>query len=113
MALSKEELLAKAKAKLQQQKSTTADDPVLVPGTYPPELKTPEIKYQDTKGNPMGVLTKGTEAKFWCSHKSLTVHAPNGEKIEFIDHKVTLNRTQLIAHMRQLVRLYPARFKEM
>ena len=113
MAIDKEKLLALAKAKLQQQKSTTADDPVLVPGTYPPELRTPVIKYQDTKGNPLGVLTKGTEARFWCSHKSHTVITSNGDKIEFMNHGVVLNRTNLIAHMRQLVRLYPARFKEL
>ena len=113
MAINKEEPLAKAKAKWQQQKSTAADDPVIVPGTYPPKLKTPELPVQDTKSNPMGKLQQVVEARFWCSYKNFSAIGPAGEKIEFVNHGVTLRRAHLIAHMRQLTKLYPARFKEL
>lgn len=110
---SKEEILAKARAKLQQMKSATADDPVLVPKTNPPQLRTPEINYQDTKGNPMGVLSTGTEAKFWCAHANHIVHARNGVKLQFTGNTLVLTITTEIAYMREMTKLFPSKFKEM
>lgn len=108
----KEELLAKAQAKLKQMKATTEDDPVVVPNTYPPQLRTPEIKYQDTKTNPMGVLTKGTYANFWCAHANHIVHAKNGVKLQFTENRLRLTNTTEIAQLRELTRLFPSKFKE-
>jgi len=110
--IDKAALLAKAQAKLAAQKATTLDDPVLVPGTYPPELRTPVIKTQDTKGNPMGVLTRGTEANFWCAMPSHTAHLKNAAEAKFVNHRVRLTRTEEIAQLRQLCKLYPSKFKE-
>jgi len=105
--IDKAALLAKAQAKLAAQKATT-----LVPGTYPPELRTPVIKTQDTKGNPMGVLTRGTEANFWCAMPSHTAHLKNAAEAKFVNHRVRLTRTEEIAQLRQLCKLYPSKFKE-
>lgn len=110
--IDKAALLAKAQAKLEQQKSTTLDDPVLVPNTYPPKLETPVIKYQDTKSNPMGVLSRGTEANFWCATPNYTAHLKNAVEVKFANHRVTLTRTDEIAQLRQLCKLFPSKFKE-
>lgn len=108
----KEELLAKAQARLKQMKSTTADDPVIVPGTNPPQLRTPVVKYQDTKANPMGVLSKGVSAKFWCAHPNYVVHAKNGVTLTFTGNTLRLVNSNEIAQIRELVKLFPSKFKE-
>lgn len=112
MSTDREDLIAKAKARLQQQKATTADDPVLVPGTYPPQLKTPEIKYQDTKGNPIGILKMISEIKFWCAIQDYTVHMPSGKELKFVNHSFKTANTTEIAHLRTLSRVFAAKFKE-
>lgn len=110
----KEELLEKARAKLQQQKSTTADDPVLVPKTYPPELRTPEIKpVQDTVKNPFGSLKLNPEVTFWCSIRDHALYTRQGGKIQFKDFKAVVLKSDDIAFVRDLCRLYPSRFKEL
>lgn len=111
----REILLAKAKERLAQQKATTADDPVLVPNTYPPQLKTPvvtPIVYQDTKGNPMGVLKAITTLKFWCATKNGEVHLRNGGTIKFSGHTAEVHKVEEITVLRAMVRQYPGKFKE-
>jgi hypothetical protein len=109
----REELMKKARERLAQQKATTADDPQLVPNSYPPELKTPSpVVYQDTKGNPMGVLEADAKVKFWCALRTGEVHLRNGGTIKFVNHEFKTNRTEEIAALRERVRMYPGKFKE-
>lgn len=112
MSTDREELMAKAKARLAAMKATTADTPVVVPGTYPPEQKTPEVVYQDTKGNPIGILKMISEIKFWCAIPNYVVHMKSGKELKFVNHSFKTPDTTEIAHLRNLSRVYPSKFKE-
>ena len=112
MSTDREKLMAKAQARLAAMKATTADAPVVVPGSYPPKLETPAIVYQDTKGNPIGVLKMISEIKFWCATPGQIVHMPSGKELKFVNHGFKSANTTEIALLRSLSRNYPSKFKE-
>jgi hypothetical protein len=105
MATSKEEIMAKAAAKLAAMKATTLDDPKVI--NNPPArpfLQTPVL--------PVPPKDYAPKARFWCSSANQVLYAPGVlDPITFKNNELTTSSPAEIVFLRTLVKNHPHKFK--
>jgi hypothetical protein len=97
---SREDILAKAKAKLAQ--SPTATTPTIT--VAPTTISTAQVTMTPVFD---------PSASFWCAHNNHTVYLPGNKEIKFLAYTYTTKDSDEVRQLREMTRLYPHKFKEM